>query len=73
MIPTCPDCNQSMEEGFLLDETYGNRNPVYWVGEPPEKSIWTGLKLKEKDIRRVQAYRCPSCGLLKFYAHEPRS
>lgn len=73
MTPTCPDCNKPMVEGFLLDVTHSNRQPVYWVTDPPEKSIWTGLKLKRKDIRRVQAYRCFKCGLLRLYANEPKS
>ncbi len=57
-----------MHEGYLLDVTYGNRNPVFWVEGPPEPSPWVGLKLKGREVRQVETYRCTRCGYLQSYA-----
>lgn len=67
---TCPDCDQTMLEGFLLDETEIDRHPVYWIAGEPERSTWVGLKLHGKEIWTVKAFRCPACGLLKTYARD---
>ena len=65
---TCPECGGTMYEGFLLDITYGSNLPTSWVEEPPEKSFWTGTKVKGKEKLPVQTYRCAACGFLKSYA-----
>lgn len=57
-----------MEEGFIVDETYGTRAVPKWVAGEPQKSIWTGLKLRGKDKRDVTTYRCKRCGYLESYA-----
>ena len=57
-----------MQEGFLLDLTYGANLPTTWVAEPPEKSFWTRTKVKGKERWPVQTYRCATCGFLKSYA-----
>lgn len=59
-----------MQEGLLLEATQGGWQPTYWVEGVPEKSIWTGLKLKGKEVWRVSAFRCGACGFLKTYARE---
>lgn len=64
----CPDCREEMVEGFILDMTYGGRLASSWVEGQPERSIWTGVKIKDRVCRTVEAYRCPKCGLLKSYA-----
>ena len=43
---TCPKCSGRMEEGFVLDRTYGANLQSTWVGGRPAKSFWTGFKLK---------------------------
>lgn len=58
-----------MEAGYLLDTTYGNRHPLRWVEGAPERSLWVGLTLKDRDVFEVATYRCTACGLLKSYAH----
>jgi hypothetical protein len=64
----CPKCKGRMEEGFLLDKTHGGTLAAHWVEGPPERSFWTGVKVRGKRIRPVQVFRCTSCGLLESYA-----
>ena len=60
-----------MEEGFVPDLTHHNRSMVsHWVEGRPEKSFWTGLKVKDRQQHPITAYRCPRCGLLQNYALE---
>ena len=67
---TCLRCGGEMEEGFLLDETHGGSRTTRWVEEPPEKSVWTGLKLKGRRKLPLTAYRCVQCGAVDLYARE---
>ena len=64
----CPKCKERMEEGFLLDKTHGANLWTRWVSGPPERSFWTGVKLRGKRILNVRTFRCTSCGLLESYA-----
>jgi hypothetical protein len=59
-----------MEQGYLLDETYGKVRPGRWVEGAPEMSIWTGLKLRGKRKLDIATYRCRRCGYLESYADE---
>ena len=65
---TCPRCSGTMETGFTIDEGYGTRTVAKWVAGEPEKSIWTGLKLRGRDRLDVVTYRCRRCGYLESYA-----
>ena len=61
-----------METGYLVDTMYGQgtaSTPKWVVGEP-ERSIWTGLKLRGKPRLAVTTYRCRQCGFLESYATE---
>ena len=42
-----------------------------WVEGEPERSIWTGIKTKNRHHYRVETYRCEGCGRLDSYAREP--
>ena len=58
-----------MESGYILDEGYGTRTVAKWVAGEPERSIWTGLKLRGKGAARrrylsLQALRLP--GVLRL-------
>ncbi len=64
----CPKCQGTMQEGFLLDETYGTRGQADWVEGAPEKSIWTGVKLGDRMRLPVETWRCGRCGFLESYA-----
>lgn len=57
-----------MESGFLVDEGYGSRGVPKWTAGAPEKSYWSGLKLRGKELREVSTYRCRRCGYLESYA-----
>ena len=34
----------------------------------PVKSIWTGFKVKNADLKDISTYRCRRCGYLESYA-----
>ena len=57
-----------MELGYVIDEGHGTRTVANWVAGEPERSIWTGLKLKGKDKLGITTYRCRRCGYLESYA-----
>jgi hypothetical protein len=57
-----------MQEGYILDTTYGGRLQSSWIEGKPEKSIWTGLKVMKKRKYHITVYRCENCGFLKLYA-----
>ena len=69
--PTCPKCSAQMNEGFILDDTYGGKVQSEWAGGTPRRSIWTGLKVAKEDRHAVTTYRCPKCGYLESYAAAP--
>ncbi len=65
----CPKCNSPMEEGFILDLAHYNTKTVsQWVEGSPERSIWTGIKTKDREKFQVMTYRCDRCGYLESYA-----
>jgi hypothetical protein len=58
-----------MEAGFTIDTgAYGSMALPKWARGEPEKSIWTGLKVRGKDPLDVVTYRCRRCGYLESYA-----
>lgn len=65
---TCPRCSIQLQEGYLLDEARNQRTPTDWIEGKPERSFWTGLKLKGRARLRVASWRCPRCGLLELHA-----
>jgi hypothetical protein len=68
--PICPDCQRRMEGGFLLDNKEHGYAAATWVEGPPEKSFWTGLKIKNRRQLPVYAWRCPGCTQVRLYAPE---
>ena len=67
---TCLRCGGELEEGFLLDRTDSGYRQGEWVDGLPEKSVWTGLKLKGRRKIPLTTYRCVACGRLDFFATE---
>jgi len=58
-----------MEEGFILDRGHHSSKSVsQWVEGEPERSIWTGIKTKDRNMYQVATYRCGGCGYLESYA-----
>jgi len=70
----CVKCSSPMIRGFLLDFTDGGvrRDQALWVEGRREAAVWVGTKLKGKDVREVNAFRCGKCGYLEFYAGNRR-
>jgi predicted nucleic-acid-binding Zn-ribbon protein len=66
----CPKCDGQMEQGFILDMTYGGRVVSKWAAGAPIKSVWSGTKLPEEKLIPVGAFRCASCGYLESYARD---
>ena len=70
--PQCPRCKGDMEDGFVADKAhYSVPETQKWVEGAPERSFWSGLKLKGKEVFSVRTYRCERCGYLESYATEP--
>ena len=65
---TCPKCSGQMEEGFVLDRTYGANLQASWVEGVPTTSFWTGVKTKGREQLPVTTFRCSSCGYLESFA-----
>jgi len=57
-----------MTGGYIVDEGYGTRTVAKWIEGNPERSMWTGLKVRGKDKLDVTTYRCQRCGYLESYA-----
>jgi hypothetical protein len=68
--PRCPKCDGEMHEGFIADFTHGAILQEQWVQGPPEKSIWVGTKIRDKERYRITTFRCADCGFLESYAWE---
>jgi hypothetical protein len=64
----CPKCRGNMEEGFIKDESQSAVYTSKWVEGPPEKSAWTGTKIRGKKVLPVATYRCAACGYLESFA-----
>ena len=65
----CPRCSGAMELGFVADKAhYSVPETQKWVGGIPERSFWSGLKMKDRAIVPVSTYRCERCGYLESYA-----
>jgi ribosomal protein L37E len=65
----CSKCNSDTEEGFLLDKGDGGfASSGDWVAGKPEKSFFSGVKLKGKVAYDVKTFRCIACGYLDSYA-----
>lgn len=65
----CSKCGGDMEQGFVVDNTYGARLVSQWAPGSPQKSFWTRTKLPQGALP-LAAFRCSSCGYTEFYAGE---
>lgn len=66
---TCPKCAGRMTSGSVIGkDTNGGYGDVVWVEGAPEKSIWTGLRLRGRTLLSVVSFRCERCGFLENYA-----
>ncbi|MEA3031403.1 MAG: hypothetical protein QOJ53_882 [Sphingomonadales bacterium] len=65
---TCPKCQASMVEGFVIDKGEASRAVSSWLEGAPNKSFWSGVKLGGKTPIEIATWRCTSCGFLESYA-----
>jgi hypothetical protein len=66
----CHKCNGRMEQGFVVDNTYGSVGVSHWVAGAPRKSFWMGTKAPAELAIPIGVFRCSSCGYLEHYARE---
>ena len=66
----CPKCHGAMEQGFIMDFSYGVGLVSQWAAGAPRKSFWVGTKLPEEKLIPVGVFRCVGCGFLESYARE---
>lgn len=66
--PECPKCRTPMEPGFVLDQTYGANAQSAWIRGVPERSFWSGVKLKGRERLPIVTHRCPKCWYVESYA-----
>lgn len=70
----CLRCGGPMEQGFVADKAHYSVPEVQkWVEGAPERSFWTGLKMKGREVLPVVTLRCDRCGCLESYANETAS
>jgi hypothetical protein len=70
----CLRCGGPMEQGFVADKAhYSVPEMQQWVEGVPERSFWSGLKMKDREVLSVMTYRCERCGYLESYATAPRA
>lgn len=65
---TCPKCQGRFDEGFLLDRRDHGNAELTWIEGRPERSFWSGLKLRGRGRHAVVTHRCERCGFLELYA-----
>ena len=74
MITTsCPDCNGELEQGALLDFTYGGVIVERYAKTdvPTSTKMLVGIhEANYNDVRRVLAKRCTKCNRIFMYAQD---
>jgi hypothetical protein len=68
VVTTCPECGGAMEPGFVADLSGDTVMPSEWIGGTPERSWFTGTRLRGKARAPLTALRCDACGFVKLYA-----
>ena len=58
-----------MEEGIVLDESYGRRMPAKWIEGAAQYWMWN-VVIRGKRQLEISTYRCRRCGYLESYADE---
>jgi len=65
---SCPRCGGGMDAGYSIAKTNKVKSIPKWAPGQPVKSIWTGFKVKNADLKDITTYRCRRCGYLESYA-----
>lgn len=71
-ITKCPDCGGELEEGAIMDSTYGGILIERYAKTkmPQEQKFALVTESDFQDIRRVITYRCTKCNRLFPYAQD---
>lgn len=64
----CLRCRAPMEYGYIPYYHGNGYAPIIWYPGEPERSFWTGLKVRKANTIPVRTFRCPKCGYLESYA-----
>lgn len=67
-MSSCPKCNGSMTEGFVIDQGYGTAHVSTFQEGEPRRSFWLGLKQDKDKQVPITSLRCGRCGYLELYA-----
>ena len=68
---TCPKCQSSMAEGFVIDVNQSGAHTVStWFEGAPERAWYGGIKTRGKPQFKIQSWRCNRCGFLEQYARD---
>jgi hypothetical protein len=70
-VKHCLVCNGTLEQGFVIDHTYGSRLQQQWSAGTPERSFWFGVHEPERS-HKISAYRCTQCGFVMEFAVEAK-
>ncbi len=65
--PRCSACEKEMTRGFVIMPAPRASVPVRWYAGTLVKG-WTGNRGSGHEEYEVEAYRCPSCGRVEFFA-----
>jgi hypothetical protein len=60
-------CHTPMQVGFVPDNIGNQFRQQHWFPGEPEKSFWSGLKIKWDQRIPIKTLRCPKCGYLESY------
>ena len=65
--PVCRNCGVKMELGFGVNKGHHRElKPDRWLSGPAELNV----KTDGKEMRLIEMWRCPKCGLLESYANQ---
>jgi Domain of unknown function (DUF6487) len=67
-MPRCPKCQDSMEEGFVLDNSEATRLVSSWCSGKPRRGFWLGVKVSGLRQIKIESWRCTRCGFLENFA-----
>lgn len=68
-MSSCPKCNGSMQDGFIVDRgDYGTAHVATYQAGEARRSFWTGLKQNKEEQLAITTLRCRRCGYLENYA-----
>jgi hypothetical protein len=65
---SCPKCNGSMEQGYVIDRNDPLVAVSQWTAGAPHYSFWRGTTRSPGGTLAIGTFRCSQCGFLESYA-----